>query len=122
MVACRRGPLFTSSSEPCRCGGGGGKGPAGGAGRIGNEKTCLPALWGLEAPTGRCSAGACCPYRGIELVAVTRDPNPECTDGPPERPDPSGPRVGDRDGTLQWEFVLVELGMWVNPLTARAPG
>jgi len=68
----------------------------------------MPALWGLEALTGRSSAGARCPYRGTELVVATRDPIPECTDGPPERPDPSGPRVGDRDGTLKWGFVLVE--------------
>jgi len=105
MVACRRFSLLGSSLRRSSIGcclreGGGGRGPPGGAGRMGSENMGRPALCEPEA-TGDWSwaTTTCWPYRGIELVVTTRDPSPGCTCDPPGRP-ATGPRVGDRVDTL----------------------
>lgn len=119
MVACRRpsrlgssrlgssllrssrlgSSLRMSSIGCCLREGGGGRGPPGGAGRMGSENMGRPALCEPEGTGDRSWATTCWPYRGIELVVTTRDPSPGCTFDPPGRP-ATGPRVGDRVDTL----------------------
>lgn len=62
MVTCRRFSFLTSSLDGCpREGGGGGRGPAGGAGRIGREKTALLEPREPAELHGRPSAEDCRP-------------------------------------------------------------
>jgi len=93
--------LLASSPDSCHHADGGGCGLAEGAGRMGTEKTYLPALCELGAPVARSSVGTGWPCPRTEFEVATGDPSPGCTAGPLGRPGPPGPpRVGHRGGTL----------------------
>lgn len=109
-VACR---LFSlrppSRSLPSFLGtGGGGKGPAGGAGRIGSVVVLNVAAFALEGPLALFVSGPLTVVNlGTELVVATRGGRPGWTAAPEERPRLIDPFfVGDRP--FSWGEVTAE--------------